>query len=801
MQTQLESIPVTRSFRFKLILFFALLITGLQVFTFMAVYRATLSNTLAQIENQLVRTAHTFRRQLADRAGDLARESGILALDYGFRTAIATSDRPTILSALDSLINRIDGDRAMVISLENEIISDTSAQAPQDSAFPFEDLIETADEEGRAVAIVTLDGLIYEFTVVPVLAPIPIAWIGIGLTMDDALAADLKSQSPFDLDISFGLISGAGSLDLKGSTFEKTVREKILETDLASIPMDTPRQVVCNGTTYVTLVKSLDGGTGNAQAVALLQYSLDLAMAPYRAMMLWVLGISLASLVLALGVGIWIAGSVTRPVRDLSVAAGRIRSGDYDSPVPVARMDELGRLADGFNHMMEGIKEREKKIFFQARHDSLTGLPNRLSFEIRLDEMIGIDPADDAPFCVVLIGVDRLAEINNTLGHQVGDLAVRHIAKRLLGAVRKSDMLARLASDEFILLLPAVGPDEVGPVLEHLLDQFKSPVTLEDVTMDISAHLGVACYPLHGKNAKRLMQRADAAMYGVRTSGRTLRYGIYDPALDPHTKARLSLMSEMRTGIQNNEFVLYYQPKVSLETGRITHVEALIRWIHPENGFMPPDEFIPLAEQTGNIHHITDFSLNTAVAACAQWREMGYTIKAAVNISAKDLLSPSILDKVAALLARHSLPPDWLILEITEGAVMQDPDTALSMLEQLHHMGVKLSIDDFGTGYSSMAYLKKLPIQEIKIDKSFVLELAQNVEDAVIVRSTVDLGHNLGLTVIAEGVEDQASMDMLKAYGCDLGQGYFFARPLPKEDLETWLSDSPWGQEKGAGPV
>ncbi|HCY86129.1 MAG TPA: hypothetical protein DHV36_13420, partial [Desulfobacteraceae bacterium] len=523
MQTQLESIPVFKSFRFRLILFFALLITGLQVFTFMAVYRTTLSNTLAQIENQLVRTAHTFRQQLADRADDLAREAGILASDYGFRTAIATSDRPTILSALDSLITRIDGDRAMVISLENDIVSDTFDRTTRDRIFPFEALIETADLEGQAVSIVILDDLIYEFTVVPVLAPIPIAWIGIGQTMDDGLAAALKSQSPFDLDISFGLMSGQGRMALKGSTFSGALRETVGETDLSSIPMDTPLRIESNGTTYVTLVKSLNNGAGDKRAMALLQYSLDLAMAPYRAMMLWVLGTSLFSLILALGAAIWIAGSVTRPVRDLSVAAGRIQSGDYDSPVPVARMDELGRLADGFNHMMDGIKEREKKIFFQARHDSLTGLPNRLSFEKRLDEMIGRAGGGDKSFCVVLCGVDRLAEINNTLGHQVGDLAIRHISRRLLRAVQKSDMLARLASDEFILLLPSLGPDDVGPALEDILERFKTPVTLEDVTMDISAHLGVACYPCHGETATRLMQRADAAMYQARRAGHAAR--------------------------------------------------------------------------------------------------------------------------------------------------------------------------------------------------------------------------------------------------------------------------------------
>jgi len=788
-----DSMPMFRSFRFKLILFFVLLITSLQVTTFIAVYRATLTSVLTQIENQLVSTSHTFRRQLENRAENLAREAGILAADYGFRTAVATNDKPTILSALVSLNSRINGDRAMVISLANEIVTDTFNENSGGAKFPFSHLIEIADAEDRAVSIVVLNSNIYEFTVVPVLAPLPIAWIGIGQTMDDALASDLKEQSPFDLDISFGLLSDQSVLALKGSTFEPDLQKKLKEIDLKNMSMDSPREVRCGDDTYVSLIKPLGTTDRNTKIIALLQYSLDHAMEPYRALMLWFLGISLVSLLLALIVGIWIASGVTRPVRHLSHAARRIRTGEYDTPVPVSRMDEIGQLAEGFNHMMDGIKEREEKIYYQARHDALTDLPNRLSFALYLEEIIDQRKDSEHQFCVILIGVDRLAQINNTLGHEVGDMAVKSISERLSKVIRKSDTLARLASDVFILLVPSLGLDRSGEVLEALLDCFKDPVTVGNVSMDVSAHLGVSCYPIHGQEGKLLMQRADAAMYAASRSASASRYTVYDESKDPHTLNRLSLMGEMRTGMDRNEFELHYQPKISLKTRQITHVEALIRWNHPQNGFMPPDAFIPLAEQTGHIHLVTDFSLRTAMQQCSRWQKMVYPINVAVNLSARDLLSSKIIGKIASMLKEFKMDPDWLILEITEGAVMQDPEKALEMLETLNAMGIKLSIDDFGTGYSSMAYLKRLPIQEIKIDKSFVLELSTNHEDAVIVRSTVEMGHNLGLTVIAEGVEDDKAFDMLSDFGCDLAQGYFFSRPLPKAEFENWLFTSPWG--------
>ncbi|MCG8638028.1 MAG: EAL domain-containing protein [Desulfobacterales bacterium] len=793
---------IFKSFRFKIILFFTVLVTSLQLTTFIAVYRATLTNVLTQIEGQLTSTGHTLLRQLEIRAGNLAREAGILAADFGFRTAVATQDSPTIVSALVSMINRINGDRAMVISLDNRIVSDTFKGKKGGEDFPFLDLIERADNQGQAVSILVMDGIIYEFTIVPVLAPVPIAWIGIGQSMDNALAMKLKAQSPFGLDISFGLLTGSSGLEIKGSTLEPDHQDEVAQVDFKKIPADTPRKVVSGNDTYVTLLKSLDIGGGSAGTIVLLQYSLDLAMKPFRKLILWFSVIALVSLIPALIAGVWIASGVTRPVQSLSLAVRRIRSGDYSTPVPVAGPDELGHLAQGFNHMIAGIRQREEQIFHQAHHDVLTGLPNRLKFEIRLDEMIESHGANNQ-FCVVFIGLDRLTQIRNTLGHHVGDIAVKLVSERLLNVSGPSDILARPASDAFMLLLPSVNLEGAGNVLEKFMGCFKNPLTIKEVNMDVNAHMGVACYPVHGKDGKLLMQRADAAMYTASKTASAGRYSVYDESKDPHTLNKLSLMVELREGLDRGEFELYYQPKISLKTRKIAHAEALIRWMHPENGFTPPDEFIPLAEQTGNIHHITDFSLRTAIGQCMKWQDLGYPVKVSVNISARDLLTFDLIGKIKSLLNEANMDPDLLILEITESAVMQDPEKALQMLRTLNGIGIRLSMDDFGTGYSSMSYLKRLPIQEIKVDKSFVMELAKNHEDAVIVKSTVEMGHNLGLTVIAEGVEDEASLDMLTRLGCDLGQGYYFSRPLPEKEFEDWLETSPWGytigQQQGHG--
>jgi len=664
------------------------------------VHRTITRNMVAEIERQLLHTSKTFTLQLESRSASMKRETSVLSADHGFRTAVATDDRATIRSALVSLIERMNADRAIVISLESEIVADIGRPEGHTDEFPFANMVEVVDQGDSAASTLVLNNVIYEFAMAPVLAPLPIAGIGIGFAVDDRLT-------------------------------------------------------------------------------------------PYRAMLKWLLLFSSLCLAVVLAAGVWIARGVTQPVLSLSQAAGRIRAGDYKTPVTVKQADELGHLADGFNHMMAGIRQREEKIYHQTHHDALTGLPNRLSFEETLQEAIQQDSDQKTPLGVVLIGLDRIDEINGTLGHRLGDKIVQQIATRLLEGITRAETVARTATDMFMLVVPGMKTDHAETVSRDVLRCFDAPFRIDDVAADVNAHVGAACHPQHGETVKLLMQHADVALYNARQS--PVRYALYAPDTDSHSTERLSLMGKMRRGLEDGEFQLFYQPKICLETRRITHAEALIRWEQPGSGFVFPDTFIPLAEQTGNIDRITSFSLATAMQQCSTWHKNGYPIKVAVNLSAKDLLDAKLTDRIGQLLSQHHVQPDWLILEITESAVMQDTQKAMDMLRQLNAMGVTLSIDDFGTGYSSVAYLKKLPVHEIKIDKSFVMELSQSREDAVIVRSTIEMGHNLGFRVIAEGVEDEPALKMLSEFGCDLAQGYFFSRPLPVSEFESWLQDSPWG--------
>ncbi len=785
------TIPVYRTFRFKLIVFFIGLVTILQVVTSTLVHRTITRNMAAEIERQLLHTSETFTLQLESRSASMKRETSVLSADHGFRTAVATDDRATIRSALVSLIERMNADRAMVVSLESEIVADIGRPEGHTDEFPFANMVDVVDQGDSAASTLVLNNVIYEFAMAPVLAPLPIAGIGIGFAVDDRLALLMKQQSSFDLDISFGSIDENGAIHLAGSTLGAAGRTDIALADWPNFAPARPTRMELGTERCIALFRPLPTPENSLDAFAILQCSLDRAMAPYRAMLKWLLLFSSLCLAVVLAAGVWIARGVTQPVLSLSQAAGRIRSGDYETPVTVRQADELGHLADGFNHMMAGIRQREQKIYHQTHHDALTGLPNRLSFEEILQETIQKDTNPNTPLGVVLIGLDRIDEINGTLGHRLGDKIVQQIATRLSEGITRVEPVTRIATDMFMLLVPGMNADHAETVSRDVLKCFDAPFRIDDVAADVNAHVGVACYPLHGETVKLLMQHADVALYHARQS--PVRYAVYAPDTDSHSTERLSLMGKMRRGLEDGEFQLFYQPKICLKTRRITHAEALIRWEQPDSGFVFPDTFIPLAEQTGNIDRITSFSLATAMQQCSTWHKNGYPIKVAVNLSAKDLLDAKLTDRIGQLLSQHDMQPDWLILEITESAVMQDMQKAMDMLRQLNAMGIILSIDDFGTGYSSVAYLKKLPVHEIKIDKSFVMELSQSREDAVIVRSTIEMGHNLGFRVIAEGVEDEHALRLLSEFGCDLAQGYFFSRPLPVSEFEGWLRDSPWG--------
>ena len=433
------------------------------------------------------------------------------------------------------------------------------------------------------------------------------------------------------------------------------------------------------------------------------------------------------------------------------------------------------------------LAQREQEKEYQSLHDSLTGLPNRTLFQRRLHDSIDAAEEDGASLAVMIMDLDHFKEINDTLGHHYGDLLLQEIGPRLSGVLRPGDLMARLGGDEFGVVLPELANERAAiRVAERLMEEMEQPVVVEGIALDVSASIGIATFPVHSDDVETLLRRADVAMYAAKESGGG--YEVYSPSLDKHSPSRLTLIGQVRPAIDNEEFTLHYQPKARLSDGRVAGVEALIRWQHPDRGMVPPDEFIPLVERTVLLRPLTQYVLNEALRQWHTWSRAGIQLEVAVNLSPRSLMDPQLPDLVGQLLERWEVPPRFLTLELTESFVMADSGRSLGVLAGLAEVGVLLSIDDFGTGYSSLGYLKRLPIGEIKIDRSFVMNMHENANDAMIVRATTDLGRNLGLRVVAEGVETRAAWDQLAALHCDIAQGYFLSRPIPAHEITRWLA-------------
>ncbi|MDP2030867.1 MAG: EAL domain-containing protein [Thiobacillus sp.] len=459
-------------------------------------------------------------------------------------------------------------------------------------------------------------------------------------------------------------------------------------------------------------------------------------------------------------------------------------------------LDDEGKVVriDGLMDDTTEFKESIERLHFLATTDNLTTLPNRALFLDRFNQAIAMAKRDKKQVALVLLDLDYFKEINDTLGHPAGDEVLRQVAQRLAHVLRESDTLARLGGDEFAVLLPDAqdGKASAEKVAKNILQCFVEPFWFLKNELYLGAGIGISIYPEHGDDVDVLMSRADVAMYGAKH--RNVGFLFYDHETDPHTQQRLQLSSDLRHALERNEFVLHYQPQVDLRRGCIIGVEALIRWNHPEHGMILPDQFIPFSENTGLINPITEWVLRTAIVQCKTWQTGGVELRIAVNVTARSFQDPLLVDKLEALLCGEGacLTPDRIEIEITENILMEDIEHGARAIGRLRDLGISVSIDDFGTGYSSLAYLKKLPIHSIKIDKSFVLNMTEDNNDAVIVRSTIDLAHNLGYLVVAEGVENRDSLDLLELLGCDHAQGYHISHPLPADELVLWANDSSW---------
>jgi diguanylate cyclase (GGDEF)-like protein len=441
------------------------------------------------------------------------------------------------------------------------------------------------------------------------------------------------------------------------------------------------------------------------------------------------------------------------------------------------------------NHAGVALRNGELigRLRHDALHDALTGLPNRAllqrSLAASLDEVAA---GRISGTTVMILDLDEFKAVNETLGHQHGDALLIEVGTRLCSAVGTAGTVVRLGGDEFAVLLPDTADEErVLRIGRRMLRSLEQPIALDGLEVEVGASVGIALAPAHATDPATLLKRADLAMYDAKTSARSLR--LYEPDLHSQSPRRLTFVSELRAALQNGEIQVHVQPKARLDTGQVVGVEALVRWEHPELGWVAPEEFVPIAERSGLIGPLTTRVLEGALAASARWRTAGHDVSVAVNLSARSLQDADLVEEVDRLLRRHGVPAERLTLEVTEGSVMADPSRAVAVLHQLRHLGVRLSVDDFGTGYSSLSYLQRLPVQEVKIDRSFVTGLSTESENVAIVRAIIDLGRHLGLEVVAEGVEDGATWDLLASMRCDLVQGWHLARPMPTGELAAWL--------------
>ena len=750
------------------------LLLAVQAAGFTAISATIESNARATLAHELEVGERIWLRLLDQKAQGLVQGATVLAADYGFRSAVGTGDIDTLQSALENNADRIGASISAWVDPQLDVRAVHAASAAADAAdLPgLHRIAGLLERSPRGSEVALLGGRPFQFVGVPVKAPLVIGWVVMGFPIDQALVDDMRALSGLHVAL---LEAGAGAPQAAVSTLGAAAR------DAGAAVGD---RAVIGGREMVARRVALAPGS---RAAVLLLRSVDEAIAPFRQLQWLLLAISLIG-VAVFGIGSVItARHVTTPLRSLVGASERLGRGEYGQPMQhTERRDEIGDLAKAFDQMRVNIAAHAAEVRQLAYWDRLTGLPNRAQFRDEVQAAIEASTRTGGVLSVVMLDLDRFKHVNDVLGYRFGDALLKAVAERIAGqAVREGDLVARLSGDEFALLLPGADAARALAVAERIRDVFELPLQLEDQMVDISAGFGIACWPLHAGDADALLSRAEVAMYGAKR--KTASALVYDPSIDAGSAQNLSLLSELRRALEHDELRLFLQPKIALASGALIGAEALLRWQHPTRGLLMPMQFIPFAEQTGFVRQLTLWIFEAAVREWPSLSALGLQ-RVSINLSTRDLMDPELPARLDAILARHRVEPSGFCLEITESAIMEEPQRAQGTLNALSAAGFKLSIDDFGTGYSSLAYLKRLPVDELKIDKSFVMAMESDADDAKIVRSTIDLAHNLGLTVVAEGVENAAVWTQLQALECDEAQGYHMSRPLPAAELPAFAA-------------
>jgi len=766
------------SFRKRLLVLIIGLVIVTQTVTLAAVLASTAHNVEARAAEQL-RSGVSFVQQLVRfRAGQLANGVAVLAADFGFREAVASGDVPTILSAARNNAQRIGADMVLLLDTKGNLLTSTAPEVAE-SHTPLATLLQDSRGPRDQPSFMVFGQRPYQLFLAPVRTPDTIAWVAMGFVVDDSLAQRIRDLAGAQVVL---VSHGPNASTHLASTLPDAQREIPSAMLTPADETDSPQLVKVAKTDYLAFSQRLEAH-GDPVDVTLLK-PMNEVLTPYRDVRDALLVIDGIALALAAAVGTLLGKSATRPIGELVRAARRIQQGHYETAVEVSGGDEFRSLAATFNAMQRNIAEREADITHHVYHDSLTGLPNRAMAERRLEALVS---GSDRPasFALILIDLRNVHDINASLGHHVGDDVLREAARRLRQNAHSADTVARLGETQFLTIAHDCRLERAPLYADQLTGVVRSGFHLSGVSLDLHVTCGVCVYPDHGDSAATLLRRAQIALED--STDVRARAAVYRTGSDEAHRRRLTLITDLRTAIDRDGLSLVYQPKVTMATRSVKSVEALVRWTHPQLGPISPGEFVPLAEGTGGARRLTSWVLKTAIGQMGQWRDAGLEVDVAVNLSAPDILDPDLGDEILYLLRSRRVEPTQLLLEITESAVMRDPHLAARNMQLLRVTGIRFAIDDFGTGHSSLSQLNMLPVDELKIDRSFVTHARLGSDAATIVTSTIELGHRMNLDVVAEGVEEPEAWNLLRQLGCDFAQGYLISRPLAPADVPAFV--------------
>ncbi|HUO22217.1 MAG TPA: EAL domain-containing protein [Caulobacteraceae bacterium] len=758
----------------KLSVLFGALFAVMLVLLAAAAYVAITGNVRTAARSQLQADGAVFDRIWQIRSQHLQDSANLLAHDFGFRAAVATHDGATIQSALDNLRQRLGLDKAFIVDLDGTVTG-LDVRQIDDGADPLWQALASQDNASGAVM---LNGAPYQAISAPVLAPGPVGWVVFATKLDRTEMKSLEGLSAAPVNADLMIKHGPApwrALDLTvapGASVDGFAR-----LALAAGGRALPLRLTSGPA--LAVVKPLKGLDADTQVGLLLSYPLAKAMAPYQPMLWAIAALGLLSLgLLLVGSGL-LAASLTKPLAALDEAAQRIAHGE-DARVEVVSSDEVGRLALSFNRMAEEIGERERRITQLGLQDSETQLPNRRAMIQRLEALAAQSPGEGVVVSAAL-GVERFTMVRSAIGYGLVGALLRELGARIVE--HDADLTpTRIATSTLGVAFLARDAEHAGHVLTRLVEALQRPVDLGHATVDVGLTCGYAIDGVHAHGAVALLERSNIAL----DQARDLRRGLaaFDEAAYGDPASNLNLMSEMLKAARDGGLSLHYQPKIDLRSGRVSGAEALARWRHATRGPLSPDLFVGMAEETGHIRALTDWALDRAIADQARLRRAGHDLPLSVNISGRLISDRDFAERAVRKVADHRAN---LCFEITETAVIDNPALALELIEDYARAGIPISIDDYGSGLSSLAYLKQIAAQELKIDKSFVLGLGADQRDALLIKSTVDLAHALGLKVVAEGVETAECAALLQAMGCDVGQGYYFARPAAMDAFVDFL--------------